>query len=204
MRRMGLLLLAGSMLVSMTMVAFAGSTRDLRSLTQELDDELSRAPVDDDTAAEIRGHLLASLRLARGAGVDGRCVALAQASYDKVFQPTTSLEKSAALCRQQTDSALMQFAFEIHAKTVQESTAVERAAKLAQRADLIGKADLVEYAYAKFAVVKQPSSALEAATDLVSRVNRGQLGCVKRADETYAKQFQPTESLRRAVELCAK
>lgn len=204
MRRMGLLLLAGSMLVSMTMVALAGSTRDLRSLTQELDDELSRASVDDDTAAEIRGHLLASLRLARGAGVDGRCVAIAQASYDKVFQPTTSLEKSAALCRQQTDSALMQFAFEIHAKTVQETTAVDRAAKLAQRADLIGKADLVEYAYAKFALVKQPTSALEAAAELAAKVPRGQLACVKRADETYAKQFQPTESLRRAVELCAK
>lgn len=204
MRRMVLLLLAGSMLASMSMVAFAGSTRDLRSLTQELDDELSRAPIDDDTAAEIRGHLLASLRLARGAGVDGRCVAIAQASYDKVFQPTTSLEKSAALCRQQTDSALMQFAFEIHAKTVQATIAVDHAAKLAQRADLIGKADLVEYAYVKLALTKQPSSALEAAAALAAQVPRGQLGCVKRADETYAKQYQPADSLRRAVELCAK
>ena len=204
MRRMTLLLLlTGTMLLG-SAAALAGSTRDLRSLTQELDDELARAPVDDDTAAEIRGHLLASLRLARGAGVDGRCVAIAQASFDKVFQPTTSLEKSTALCRQQTDSALMQFAFDIHAKVSQETTAVEKAAKLAQRTDLIGKADLVEYAYAKFAVVKQPTSALEAAAALVAPVPRGQLGCVKRADETYAKQYQPTDSLRRAVELCAK
>lgn len=203
MQRMTLLLLTGCMLLG-SAAALAGSTRDLRSLTQELDDELSRAPIDDDTAAEIRGHLLASLRLARGAGVDGRCVALAQASFDKVYQPTTSLEKSAALCRQPTDSALMQLAFEVHAKVSQETTAVEKAARLAQRPDLIGKADLVEYAYAKFAVVKQPTSALDAAAELVSRIDRGQLACVKRADETYAKQFQPTDSLRRAVELCAK
>lgn len=203
MRRMTLLLVLGSMTIG-SVVALAGSTRDLRTLTQELDEELARGAVDDDTAAEIRGHLLASLRLARGAGADGRCVAIAQASFDKVFQPTTSLEKSTALCRQPTDSALMQLAFDVHAKVSQETTAVEKAAKLAQRADLIGKADLVEYAYGKFVVVKQPTSALEAAAALVAQVDRGQLGCVKRADETYAKQYQPTDSLRRAVELCAK
>lgn len=98
----------------------------------------------------------------------------------------------------------MQFAFAIHAKTVQETTAVERAAKLAQREDLIGKMDLVEYAYSKLSPIKQPTSALEAAAALAAQVPRGQLGCVQRADETYSERYQPAYSLLRAVELCAK
>lgn len=201
---------AVAVLVSMCLAPSGiAAPADVQTLASALSKELGGTRLDVATEAEVRELLERSLALVRGSrtgtrGSDDECVNLAVSIYAKQFEASSALEKSMALCRASTDIRILRLGYEIYAKQFQPTSALETSAALAQRAELAGKSELLEFAKVRLAKTFQESAALEAAAKLVAGTPRDGATCVQRAYETYSKQFDTQAALNKAFGACAR
>lgn len=198
--------LAFLLLVAAVPLDAAAADDDLRRLAGTLQQELGNATLDDATRAEIRALLLRSLELAKvSAGrrpPDADCMAVATPVYEKQYQASSALEMSAKLCADPVDADVLDLAYAVYSKGLQPVSALSEAVGFARRRDLEGKAALIEFSYARLTKQFQPVSAFGEAVKLAAPAPRNAEQCVAKAFETYAKQFQAFDALKRAFGTC--
>lgn len=205
MRARSFFALATVLVSSIAVRAIAGPA-DVQTLASALAKEIGSSRLDPRTESEVRELLERSLALVRGSsgrGSDDECVNVAVSIYAKQFEATSALEKSMALCRPATDTRLLRLAYEVYAKQFQPTKALEMSAALAQRADLAGKTELVDFARIRLSKVWQESTALEAAAKLAAGTPRDGGPCVQRAFDTWSKQLDIQAALNKAFGACS-
>ena len=200
-------LLAAIATLAVFVLPASGAASDLQTMASALANELAASQLDGATQDEIREHLERSLALVRGSkGRSGgdACVDFAVPVYSKHYEASSALEKAMSLCSRRTDVELLGLAYPVYAKVFQPASALETAAALAQRNDLWGKAELVEYAKVRLSKVYQETDALKKAADLAAPVARDGSPCVERAFETYSKQLDVQPALTKSFGTCSE